>query len=96
RFETDRFVTTDFRLYQNMPNPFKEETVIGFELPKASEVTLNVYDISGKLLTSVSDDFEKGYNQVSVDKSEIGTSGVFYYRLIAKGFEGTKKMIVLE
>ncbi len=71
-------------------------TVISFELPKAATATLGIYNLSGTLLKKVEGDFEKGYNEVSVDKAELGASGVLYYRLITKGFEGTMKMVVLE
>ena len=39
-----------YSLYQNTPNPFATETVIGYELPEAMEVTLTVYDVTGKIL----------------------------------------------
>jgi len=96
RFEEVATVAGEFQLYQNQPNPFDQQTVIGFNLPKAASATLAVYDISGRLLKQFAGDYDKGYNEVSLDKAIWGTSGVLYYRLTTDGFEGTKKMIVLE
>ncbi|MEZ4982953.1 MAG: hypothetical protein R2769_15490 [Saprospiraceae bacterium] len=43
----------DFALYQNVPNPFKGETTIGFNLPEASTVTLSISDATGKVIRVV-------------------------------------------
>ncbi|MFT6705877.1 MAG: hypothetical protein ACJATF_000701, partial [Flavobacteriales bacterium] len=95
RFETDRFVTTDFRLYQNMPNPFKEETVIGFELPESTKGTLSIYDASGRILKQIDGDFVKGYNSINLSKDAL-SPGLLYYKLITPNATATKKMIFLK
>ena len=87
---------TDFVLNQNSPNPFSAETTIGFNLPTAGAATLKVIDIQGKLLKTITGDFNKGYNQVEVNAKEIGAKGTIYYQLEANGKTSTKKMIVLE
>lgn len=89
-------VTNTFRLYQNTPNPFKATTLIGFELPAATSATLNIYDVSGKLLKTVEGDYEKGYNEVSIEKSDLQASGVIYYRLMTGEFEAIKKMMIVD
>ena len=94
RFEDSDVATNGYRLYQNMPNPFRQETSIGFELPEAMEAILNVYNLSGSLLHQVTGNFEKGYNQVSINSSDLTGNGLMYYHLIAGDQEFVKKMIV--
>jgi len=83
-------------LFQNNPNPFKGETVIGFNLIEASEATITVQDVTGRILKSVEGDFAKGYNQVRLSASDLPATGVFYYTLEAGEFTATKKMIIVE
>jgi len=87
--------SNEFTLYQNTPNPFKGETVIGFDLPTASTATLTVSDVSGKILKVVNGDFAKGYNTVTLGSDELST-GVLYYQLDTEGFTKTMKMVVIK
>lgn len=83
-----------FALYQNQPNPFMGRTVIGFNLPKAEHAKMTIYDIAGRVLKVVEGDFNKGYNEVTVD--EILGSGVLNYKLETATETATKSMIILE
>ena len=83
-------------LFQNNPNPFKGETVIGFNLIDASEATITVQDVTGRILKVVEGDFAAGYNQVRLTASDLPSTGVFYYTLEAGEYTATKKMIVVE
>ncbi len=85
-----------FELFQNTPNPFNGETLIGFNLPEASTATLRVFDVSGKVLKVVEGQFTKGYNTISIQKSELNTSGILYYELNNGTSTATKKMIILD
>jgi hypothetical protein len=85
-----------FELNQNTPNPFNAETVIGFNLPVAGTATLKVMDVQGKVLKSIKADYNKGYNQVSLNANELGATGVLYYQLESADNVATKKMIILE
>jgi hypothetical protein len=86
--------TSEFALYQNVPNPFKGVTVIGFTLPEAASATLKVMDVSGKVLDVVNGDYAKGYNEVRL--SDIAATGVLYYQLDTPTHSATKKMIIIE
>ena len=94
----DGFATlsNNFDLYQNQPNPFREATVIGFHLPEAGTATLSIYDVSGKVLKLIEGDYAKGYNQVSVIRSELAGSGVLYYQLDTENDSATRKMIIVD
>ena len=97
-FNTEEGValSKNFDLYQNQPNPFKEETVIGFNMAEAGTATLSIYDVSGKVLKLIEGDFAKGYNQVSLNANELGATGVLYYQLESADNVATKKMIIIE
>ena len=90
-----KVATAEFELYQNTPNPFKGETVVGFNMPEAAKATITVSDVSGKILKVVNGSYEKGYNEEVFQSSELGT-GVFYYQLDSDNFTATKKMIIIE
>ena len=85
-----------FKLYQNKPNPFMDETIIEFELPEASRAKLVFYDVTGQLLRSVSGNYNKGYNALRISKSEIGASGLIYYQLESGTYTAMKHMMLLE
>jgi hypothetical protein len=84
----------NFALYQNVPNPFKGATVIGFTLPEASTATLTVMDVSGKVLATVAGEYAKGYNEVRL--GDLSAAGVLYYQLDTPTHSATKKMIIIE
>ena len=92
------FTTTaaGFGLEQNTPNPFNGETVIGFNLPTAGSATFKVMDVQGKVLKSVTADYAKGYNQISINAKELGATGVLHYQLESADNVATKKMIIIE
>ncbi len=86
----------EFALYQNSPNPFNGATDISFNLPEASNVTLTVNDVDGKLVWKHTAEYQKGLNNVSVDVKDLSTSGLFYYKLETETHSATMKMIVLK
>jgi hypothetical protein len=81
-------------LEQNNPNPFVDETSIGFYLPKASSAVLTIRDVKGSLIYRIEGDYEKGRNQVTLSKAQLNTSGVFYYTLQTDAFTETRKMVL--
>src|SRR5690625_7239780 len=85
-----------FALYQNTPNPYEGQTVIGFNLPEASKATLSVYDVTGKMLKVVEGEFNQGYNEVKLAGSDLSATGVMYYQLDTITYTEPKKMIVIE
>ena len=85
--------TPEFKLYQNQPNPFKSETVIGFSLPESSKATLKIYDVTGRIIKQITDNYAKGYHQVIIDGAELSAVGLLYYQLETSTNKETKKMI---
>ena len=84
-----------FKLLQNEPNPFGGGTVIGYSLPATGAVTLEVYDMTGRLVKTLVDEHQKsGLYQVRWD-AQGQASGIYFYRLQAGGFTATRKMTLL-
>ncbi len=85
-----------FSLKQNYPNPFNPITFIPFELPKDTHVSLEIYDLKGRIVRElVSEWLPAGRYQYPLDGSDLAT-GIYIYRLSADGFTMTKKMILLK
>ncbi|MCB0602962.1 MAG: T9SS type A sorting domain-containing protein [Saprospiraceae bacterium] len=85
-----------FALYQNNPNPFNSNTVIGFNLPEASSATLKIMDVTGKLIKQIDGEYVKGLNQITINKTDLQASGILYYQLETGKFTATRKMIIVE
>lgn len=95
--EIPDIVPNDFALVQNYPNPFNPGTTIEFRLPKATNVTLKIYNILGvEVKTLLSNKkFNAGVYKVSVDAANL-PSGLYIYRLETPEFKQTKKMTLLK
>jgi len=88
--------TTDLALYQNQPNPFNGNTTIGFELPENSAIQLQIFDVAGKQLQLIEGEYQKGYNAIEVNNTDLKASGVLYYQLHTAFGSLTKKMMVID
>jgi uncharacterized protein (DUF1501 family) len=91
----DGGVPTAFRLEQNYPNPFNPSTLVRFEIPHSSFVTLEVYNGAGQHVeTLVEGDRPAGVHTARFDASGL-SSGVYFCRLRAGTFTETRKMLLL-
>jgi hypothetical protein len=92
---TNTEVTTVMNvLGQNSPNPVAETTVIRFTLEQTGNATLTVRDISGRVILAREIDAVAGENALTLNRQNLGASGVLTYTLTAKGFTATRKMVV--
>lgn len=87
---------SQFRLYQNRPNPFSNTSFIGFDLPERSPVSLTILDPTGRVLQVVEGEFSAGYHQVLIDKKDLPVQGVLFYRLETPAHQAIRKMILLD
>lgn len=85
-----------FGVYQNQPNPFRGETVIGFNLPADAQVTFTISDVTGKVLKQYHQNGNKGYNQITVISAELAAAGVVSYTVSSGPHTATKKMVIIE
>ncbi len=85
-----------FALSQNYPNPFNPTTVISYQLPANSYVTLKVYDVLGRVVATLVNERENaGSHSVTFDASRL-PSGVYFYRITAGSYTNVKKMLLLK
>ena len=93
---------TVYALDANYPNPFNPSTNIQFALPEAGEVSLTIYDLTGRVIQTLADGrMAAGYHRVVWDgRNARGASvatGVYFYRIVTSGgFVATRKMILLK
>lgn len=88
-------IPQSFAVAQNYPNPFNAKTLIGFTLPQASDVTVNIYSITGQLVETLGGYFEAGSQSVAWDASRA-TSGVYFYKVSSGDHSQTMKMTLLK
>lgn len=91
-------IPVEFKLEQNYPNPFNPSTTFYYQIPNAGHVSLKVYDILGREVTTLVDEFlNPGIHnsQFSISNSEL-PSGVYFYQLRAGSFTETKKLVLMK
>ncbi|UCC79083.1 MAG: T9SS type A sorting domain-containing protein [Candidatus Zixiibacteriota bacterium] len=89
-------IPDNFKLLQNYPNPFNARTAIKFILPEPQEVNLTVYDLLGRQIEVLVDEYrEAGVHKITFDASSF-SSGVYFYRLWAADVVETKRMVLLK
>ncbi len=94
--ESNSLLPREYTLYQNYPNPFNPSTTVRYDLPKATFVALNVFDVLGRhVSTIVNEEKPAGAYQVNVYTPNL-PSGVYFYRIHAGDFVKTKKFILLK
>lgn len=93
-------VPLKYELSQNYPNPFNPQTKIDFSVPEESNVKIIVYDLTGREIKYLINETKKSGYYTSVFDASMLSSGVYFYRFIAKSsekeFVSTKKMLFLK
>jgi hypothetical protein len=85
-----------YSLYQNYPNPFNPTTVISYQLPVNTFVTLKVYDELGRQVKTLIEERQNaGSHSVTFNADNL-SSGVFFYTLTAESFVETRKLIFIK
>lgn len=94
---TSQLIPQSHKLFQNYPNPFNPSTMIAYDLPYDSQVTLDVYNLVGeKVATIIQDEtIPAGNHRVNFDASNL-TSGVYFYRLKTDNFSASKKFVLMK
>lgn len=86
----------EFKLEYNYPNPFNPETTIKYQLPKAAFVSIKLYDITGReVSTLVNEQHQAGYYNFNFNASYLA-SGVYFYRIQAGEFSDIKRMVLVK
>ncbi len=85
-----------FSLEQNYPNPFNPATMIKFNIPEATNVSLKIYDVLGnEIATLLNEEKNKGSYEVNFNATNL-SSGIYFYKLEAGNFVQTRKMILMK
>ena len=85
-----------FTLHQNFPNPFNPSTTIRFDMPVSGFVTLNIYDISGRGITSlINENLNPGSYSYNFTSDGL-TSGIYFYKLSTGEYTEVKKMLLIK
>jgi hypothetical protein len=90
-----------FSLHQNVPNPFSSTTTIRYALPIDSNVSLKIYDITGRVVRTLVDGEQKAqYYTINWDgranTGEKAASGIYFTRMVAGKFVATQKTVLLK
>jgi hypothetical protein len=94
--ETGTEIPFEYVLGQNYPNPFNPSTSIQFALPESGQVQIDVYNMVGhKVMTVTNGTMNAGYHVVTLDASSL-SSGLYIYRLKAGNVVLTKKMTLVK
>ena len=93
---SDHQLSDEIILHQNRPNPFLDQTLIEFEIPKSEDVAFELFDINGKRIYSLSNSYIAGRHQISINRQDIGLiKGIYYYQIHTQQRSLIRKMIVL-
>lgn len=89
-------IPSEFSLSQNYPNPFNPSTKIEYSIPSDGNVSLILYDLSGKeIATIVNENKTAGYYTVNFNANNL-SSGIYLYTLKSADFVSTKKMMLVK
>lgn len=98
--ENQNVTPTEYSMKQNYPNPFNPSTIISYDLPYDNFVSIVVYDISGKEVANLINEFKTaGRYSVSFSATGVGSnlsSGIYFYRIKAGNYIQTRKMLLLK
>ncbi|MEP7145980.1 MAG: T9SS type A sorting domain-containing protein [bacterium] len=83
-------------MISNFPNPFNPSTQIFFNIPSEGFVRLNVFDISGKLISTLVNEFKTAGKYDVIFRGSGLSSGVYFYRLSVNGVTSTKRMMMIK
>jgi hypothetical protein len=100
-FNTNNTAPLNFALYQNYPNPFNPTTLINFDLPKASKVSIEIYNLRGqKVRTLVDGLMDAGSHSFQFDATDdMGNklpTGIYLYMFRTIEFQKIKKLTIMK
>jgi Cohesin domain/Secretion system C-terminal sorting domain/HYR domain len=89
-------VSVNFELSQNRPNPFNDETFIGFTLPESTDATFSIFDAAGKLMQTSTNFYDKGRHEIRLNRTDLPTNGVYFYEIRTNQTTARRRMVVVE
>ena len=97
----EELIPAQYALHQNYPNPFNPVTTVRYDLPENSLVTITIYDMLGKEISTIVNEYQDaGYKSIvwnaTNDYGQFISAGIYIYQIKTKDFVQTKKMILLK
>ncbi len=86
---------TQFAVFQNFPNPFTSTTTITYDIAEPNRTTVRIYDILGRLITTLADEVEAPKTYTLTFNASKLAAGVYFYKVSSGGHTAVKKMILL-
>ena len=89
-------IPSEYSLHQNHPNPFNPNTCISYEIPVASDVKIEIFDISGRSVQIIIDEYQNAGIYSSIWDASHCVAGIYFYRFTAGKFTEVKKCALLK
>lgn len=91
-------IPAKFSLEQNYPNPFNPTTLIKYQISELSDVTLKVYDLLGREVTTLVNEVKQPgeYSVEFITKNDEYSSGIYFYELKTQKYRAVKKLVLLK
>jgi hypothetical protein len=91
-------IPIEYKLEQNYPNPFNPMTNIKYQIPENSMVTLKVYDILGREISTLINEFQNAgiYETQFPNNSVQLSSGIYFYKITAGDYSAVKRMLMIK
>ncbi|HRI01249.1 MAG TPA: SdrD B-like domain-containing protein [Saprospiraceae bacterium] len=83
-------------VYQNLPNPFTNSTIIPFQIQKDAEVILSITDLAGRRIVQRKQYYHRGYHEIEISKKELLTKGIYYYHIQTSNEKISRRMILID
>ncbi|MBK9727826.1 MAG: HYR domain-containing protein [Saprospiraceae bacterium] len=83
-------------LFQNIPNPFKQTTIIPFQTSENTEIAIRIIDMNGRLVFETRKMFSKGYHEFELNKNVLNKSGIYYYQMKTNKSSLFRRMILID
>ncbi|MBM4158723.1 MAG: T9SS type A sorting domain-containing protein, partial [Ignavibacteria bacterium] len=93
---TNSVIPFEYKLSQNYPNPFNPVTKIQYSLPKAGFVTLKIYDILGREVRTLVNEYKNAGRYITEFDGSNLSSGIYFYKLEVNGFKDVKRMMLIK
>ena len=92
----DKLIPVDYNINTIYPNPFNPLTTISFSIPQSGLVSLKVYDITGRITTTLKDEYMSvGYYDISWDASNY-PSGIYFVKMVSGGYVKMEKVVLVK
>jgi hypothetical protein len=92
----DPVIPSNYMLEQNYPNPFNPVTTFRYTLPEAQNVSITIYDITGRQVETLLSGYQQAGSYMLKWNASHYSTGIYFYRLSAGSFTATNKMILIK